>query len=437
MKEVHEAPLTRGARMRPAPDMLKLTAVERQRPGEKGKQVRASEQGLKAWEEKMRVSLRNIVQEGRQTEPVQSGKPGITNMRSNQILLEALSKSDWDTKLQAQGVAIEPKAVAWLHGRLADIAKKALITPNDYNPVARTFNEVLSRYPKVDSTTLQASEVGGHGGVGYTYVASRQQHYGRFITLIDPTGREHPFNRGESSPEIAEYTRNINRYYRERYVNESIAHFASIDPQWRPDANVYQFYWNNYQSQTLTANEVQALREGSVVNGWTCSEREVFPVDHNAYYTDKGTKIPTLDLSSYTPLSREQHLEAFPDHPPLNSPTPAYNCMSKLIQEEAWVLPENGAIQAIITDNDYFVVEPNDVKANDMVVYYDSGADSFHIGIVNDLGSGPFVESKPGEWGDIEHGVFDPGILAKFGTPTIYRTLREGGNFLRQTAPEE
>jgi hypothetical protein len=57
--------------------------------------------------EKLRESLRSIVEKNRQGGNLRSTAPDLKNMTAGQILLEALSKPDWPDKLQSEGIKVD------------------------------------------------------------------------------------------------------------------------------------------------------------------------------------------------------------------------------------------------------------------------------------------------------------------------------------------
>src|SRR5207302_926356 len=136
-------------------------------------------------------------------------------MTEGQILLEALSKPDWSKKLQEKGIEVNEPTLELISQKLKGMNSPK---PLDYNPAVSNFNETLDKSTIKDVAALRVEPAGLKGGIFYEYDKHSQQYYGRIMTLTDPEGRAHVFNKGECDDYIAHSTAKWIEFYRNQYV---------------------------------------------------------------------------------------------------------------------------------------------------------------------------------------------------------------------------
>src|SRR5260370_38769854 len=111
----------------------------------------------------------------------------------------------------------------------------------------------------------------------------------------------------------------------------NMAHQADSDEQTvKSFSGSFDACLNYNEAKALTTSEVDELKEGDILHGWTCTSLEYFPLQKTVYCTDQGTEINALDFSAYKSVSTEQHDYQYPSsrYYTLKDPTPAYNCFS-------------------------------------------------------------------------------------------------------------
>jgi len=390
--------------------------------------------------ENLEESLRSIVKEDRRKGNSRSTVPDLRNMTKSQFLLEALSKHDWSNRLQEKGVEVHEPTFRSIGQRLTEIDPLNL---RDYNTAVRNFDKTLAQFKNKDLAALRVEPAGLQGGGFYKYASTHQRYYGRLMTLKDPEGYDRVFNKGQANSSIVTAITRMVEYYKHRYATQMVEYYrrqyTAQGLQYHPTAEHFEYYKAQYnKGEALTENEVEALQQGDSIHGWNCTQLTYFSLEKRVYYTDRGTEIHALDLSSYEPFSREVHNSSVP-HPPLEDPTSMFNCYSEFIDRQAWLVTDHTGrhIQAILDENRYYPVGDQNAKIDDIVAYYKPDGSIEHIAriVSRDLGK-TIVESKPGDYGLIQHDIDDPWAIQAFGSQrVIYHTEREGGHSLRTTRP--
>jgi hypothetical protein len=369
--------------------------------------VQSESQDGERLKEKLRESLRSVVQEYRQEGKVRSTAPALSNMTDGQILLEALSHPDWSNRLQKQGVEVNERTLELVSQKLKGMNSPK---PSDYNPAVENFNETLGKFKRKDLAVLRVEPAGLNGGAVSSYNKDSQEYYGHFFSFTDPTGGVHIFDKGE----------------------------------WTGNVVLSTAIWSKNQynkDERLTEQQVLALltHRDLSIKGWKCSSLTTFYLRRKTFYTDMGTEIDALDFSPFRPYSMEAHYKRYP--PPtyvtLEDPTPTYNCHSIFIRGEAQLVSEKrgegteSQIRRILNENRYYRVDDTNAQVGDIVAYYMPDGSISHTAIVARIGSGGItVESKPGDWGLIQHNMSDNMIRRDYGQPTIYHTDRRRGHSL-------
>ena len=386
----------------------------------------------------LRKSFRIIAIEYRQKDNLHSTAPSLRNMIESQILLEVLSKPDWSNKLQEKGIEVNKPTLQLISRRLRRIDSPNLL---DYNTAVRHFNETLDKFKIRDIEALQVEPAGLQGGAYYYYNRNSQQYYGFTITLKDPEGYEHVFDKGQHPQEIAYRTTKIINHF----CNQYVALFYPNPNEQHPTSQQIEdlkLQYTQHKGKSLTENDIYNLQEGYNIHGWNCTKHTSFPLEKKVYYTDKGTKIDAIDLSNYNPRSTEEHNIAYPNHPLIDNPTPIFNCHSIFIDRKAWLIPDindehhGEQIQRILDDNEYSRVNNEDAKINDIVIYKQNENISHTAVITHIIGNNITVQSKLGDYGLIQHDIHDNQIKQMYGQPIIYYTNREGSHSLRKTHPK-
>jgi hypothetical protein len=416
--ERSDSPLTSdSSRSSTSLDMMKLQATqvgERvnrfKRPEEatESHQVQPSDCHLSAApRSSLLYGVMRIVKQDRQAGLARSMAPDTRNMTAQQFVLEALSDKRWPTRLQEQGIPLNRQTLDLLHTILFE---NRPASPRESNEAIRNFKDVARQ---LGYKELKIKEVGLHGGIVGTYYPALDAYESRIATFRDPEENLYIFNKGEYDHDIA------------------------LQMQGR-----------------LTEQETYGLLRGSQIDGWTCDvETNLFAkVD---YYTDAGNVVHALTNvdQHYASFTIDEHMAGFPDQPPIEYPTPRYNCFAIFIGEQGYVPGMHGQIADIIRDHEYYAVRLAYVKAGDLAFYY--RPDEFphnpynnreelwrneppHVAEVVEVdGEGNIlVSNKPGDYGRLGPlDAYDPAITGIFGDPVFARTDRPMGHHLHNTPP--
>jgi hypothetical protein len=183
---------------------------------------------------------------------------------------------DWLKKLQEKGIEVNKPTLELLTYQLKRIDPSDL---RDYNTAVRNFNKTLYKLEEVEGIYFKALRVqslrvepaGLEGGMRYRYNEHSQEYYGRIITLRDPEGIVHVFNRGESNRDIASFTSRYIDDYRTQYADRWIRHLR--EHGYHISGQQFEYYKNQYnEGKALTTKQVRRLREGNSVHGWECTQ---------------------------------------------------------------------------------------------------------------------------------------------------------------------
>jgi hypothetical protein len=390
-------------------DVMKLhMALERERRRDRGENGAGATEGhdplVVSWP-RMLEGMMKMVKQDRQAGLARSMAPDTRNMIAHQFVLEALSDKRWPTRLQEQGIPVNRQTLDLFY---TNLFKNRSASPWESNEAIRNFNETVRQ---LGYNYLELKESGHHGGITCEYLESRDAYYSRNITLVDPDGNSHVFDKGQSSSMIAEY----------------------------------------YLKGALSTEEVERLIRGVQVDGWNCvTEFKCFEKEH--YYTDGGNPIFVFTNvhRHYTPYTVDEQVDLYPEHPPIEAPTPQYNCFADffLNNREVCIPAVGDQIQTIIRDHEYHEVPQKDSKA----IFYYSEEDYQSLGSPKELwrripahvgrvvfgenGNALLSESKPGEWGRLPSlDPYDPMMISVFGYPVFVCTDRALGDLLHETPP--
>jgi len=383
-------------------------------------------------EERLLGSIREIYAKYWRQEGV---GPHPDNITANPALLKVLSMPDWQNKLQERGIEVNESCLQLISQRLKRIDPHDLL---DYNRAVRNFNKTLDKFKREYFVVLPVKTMGLKGGIFYGYDEDAQEYYGRIITLRDPEGIVHVFNRGESDEDIARFTSRRISDCRNQFANQS---FQVLEGHgYHPAPQQLEYYKNIYnRGEALTESQVVRLREDDNVHGWECTRLTYPTLPEEVYYTDMGNEVRALVFPRYQPYNREEHNRRYPPsrYRTIGDPTPIFNCHGHFIDRTAWLVPEKcgeyteSQIRKILQDNGYYSISPTHARINDIVAYWRDRSIS-HTSLVVQVDGKIIVESKLGELGLMQH---DMGDSLGYGQPTIYRTERQGGHLLRTTRP--
>ncbi|GHO97630.1 hypothetical protein KSF_076780 [Reticulibacter mediterranei] len=145
-------------------------------------------------------------------------------------------------------------------------------------------------------------------------------------------------------------------------------------------------------------------------------------------------------------------MRKFPSHPPLEDPTPGYNCHADVFIDRQGNIGEDEQVQTIIRDHKYYAIKQDEAKNSEAVFYYEpkhypsnpyDHPDELwryapnHIGkVVIDESGNMSIASKPSGYGFLpSHDPYHPEIVALYGKPVFVRTDRPMGHRLHETPP--
>lgn len=179
--------------------------------------------------------------------------------------------------------------------------QNAVVAPNKSD--TRSINQGTFE----DFTVRRVKNVSSHGGgteICFVCDENGRPTDARFITLRDPRGKKHVFDKGETGSDIADFTdRWIQVHGRGRYQDASPLSAEMVD---------------------------RRLQQGYSLNGWTCTDLTYTPLTIKYYKTDKGTPIPAIVNVPYRAYPKEVQESFYANsntwHEDIEDPTPTYNC---------------------------------------------------------------------------------------------------------------